>query len=152
MPPNSPANGSHWMATARILLRVAADRETFIAAPDGRLNGKELRFLGFTRQDWIYAGAPKHYLGYNHECPHPHLLILCGMEEAVDRWRREAASQYEGEYGPVPEFWDMPDLVAEWERANPEIAALRGAHAAPDGNTAHRDGRAAPEPTHAARP
>jgi len=143
MPTNIPIMGRHRMAAARIPFRVAADREAFIVAANDGVLGKEPRFLGFTRTDWIYAGAPKHYLGYNHECPHPDLLILCGMGEAVDSWRREAASQYEGEHGPVPEFWNMPDLVAEWERLNPELAAAHWAYAVRESQAARRNGKAA---------
>ena len=125
---------------AGIAARIAADRDALIAARHDRSGGKEPRFLGFTRADWIHAGAPTHYLGYNHQCPHPDLLILCRMVAVVDRWRREAASRYEGEHGPVPEFWNMPDLVAEWECANPAIAAARDAHAAREHRQDERDG------------
>jgi len=124
------ANGDHRPSAVHTSLRIAADRDAFIAAPDDSFGGRELRFLGFTRADWMYAGAPKHYLGYNHESPHPDLLFLCGMAQAVDRWRRAAASQYEGEHGPIPEFWNMPDLVAQWELANPGRVTARKAHAA----------------------
>jgi hypothetical protein len=119
---------------------IIADRHAFLAAPDDWVDVKELRFLGFTRTEWTYTGAPQHYLGFNHRCPHPDLLILCGMVEAVDRWRREAASQYEGEHGPVPDFWAMPDLTAQWEHMNPYIVAARAAQAAKrqrDGNENH---------------
>ncbi len=117
----------HCFIGKRTLFHIIADRDAFIGASDDWVDGKEVRFLGFTREDWTYAGAPKHYLGYNHRCPHPDLLIFCGMAGVVEHWRREAASQYEGEHGPVPAFWDMPDLEAQWKLANPDIVAAREA-------------------------
>jgi hypothetical protein len=130
MPDDDLPAGQHAPNGGPIPPRIVADRHTFITAPNDWVDLKELKFLGFTRIEWIYAGAPLHYLGYNNLCPHPDLLILCGMAEAVERWRREAASEYEGEHGPIPEFWNMPDLIARWELMNPDIVAAHAAHEA----------------------
>jgi hypothetical protein len=120
----------HGLTSIGIPSRFRMERDAFISAPNDRVNGKERRFLGFTQAEWVYAGTPKHDLGYYHMSLHPDLLVLGGMAEAVERWRREAASQYEGEHGPVPRFWNMPDLVGQWELMNPDFAAAHTAYTA----------------------
>jgi hypothetical protein len=49
------------------------------------------------------------------------------MSEAVEEWRRDRAGQglFDGEFGPVPTWWNLPDLITEWELANPELAVAR---------------------------
>ena len=130
IPTDVLTTGQHRQTDSPVPRRIIADRHAFIAAPNDWADVKELRFLGFTRMEWIYSGAPRHYLGYNHVCPHPDLLIVSGMVEAVERWRREAASEYEGDHGPVPAFWAMPDLIAQWELMNPDIVTARAVQAA----------------------
>jgi hypothetical protein len=100
VPTDVLADDQHRVTDVPGLSRIIADRHAFIAAPHDWVDLKELTFLGFTRAEWIRAGAPTHYPGTNYRCLHADLLILCGMLEAVERWRREAASQCDGESGP----------------------------------------------------
>jgi hypothetical protein len=82
----------------------------------------------------LEAGAPDDatstFFTIDPRFPPRALLDLCGMNSAVEARRHALATvegYYDGEGGPVPDWWNMPDFIAQWERDNPGIVAERKA-------------------------
>jgi hypothetical protein len=138
LPPELIAERDRFVGVSILEVNIANDRRQ-----------QRTEWLGFTRAEWLEAGLTKgqdyplfdnwswgatdRAVPREFHAPDATLLALCGMTDAVERWRCEVLAvehrYFAGDAGPPPAYWNMPDAVEQWEQANPDIVAQRKAEA-----------------------